>query len=67
MKSISIWKVFSTKKNKKIYLTIEFTSFVFEKELTMILTVLSIVPDVCKILFIEIINVDKQFKRPSSK
>jgi len=41
--------------------------FLETQELTIILTVLSIVPDVYAIIFTFIINVDKQLKRSSSR
>jgi hypothetical protein len=69
MRSVSIWEVFSM--NKKIKQSMFYCRvhcfFLETQELTIILTVLSIVPDVYAIIFTFIINVDKQLKRPSSK
>jgi hypothetical protein len=69
MRSVSIGQVFSIKKTNKACLILELTVvFFFEtQELTSILTVLSLVPNVPAILSTSITNIDKQLKRPSSK
>ena len=59
MRSVLIWEVLSMKKRSRVF-------NVFSPN-TIILTVLSMVSNVCVIIFTNVINVDKHWKRPSSR
>jgi hypothetical protein len=69
MRSVSSWGGVSAIEQNKLYFYIYFNSLLFRKtqELTIILTILSIVLDEHVILATCIINFDKESRRPSSR